>query len=150
MSATAVTPMRIGEVADLTGVTPRTIRYWEELGLLGPASEREQGKHRLYDRGDVERIEEIVRLRGLLGLSLEQLAQMVETDATRAEIRREYFDTEDPGRRRELLLQARPLIEQQLELVRERHAQLVSLERELADKLGTVDERLQQLSGKSN
>jgi DNA-binding transcriptional MerR regulator len=145
MSVTAATSMRIGEVAELTGVTPRTIRYWEELGLLGPASEREQGKHRLYDSSDVERIQEIVRLKGLLGLSLEQLAQMIETDATRAEIRREYLDTEDPGRRRELLLQARPLIEQQLELVRERHAQLVSLKRELADKLELVDVRLAQL-----
>jgi DNA-binding transcriptional MerR regulator len=145
MSVTAATSMRIGEVAELTGVTPRTIRYWEELGLLGPASEREQGKHRLYDSSDVERIQEIVRLKGLLGLSLEQLAQMIETDATRAEIRREYLDTEDPGRRRELLLRARPLIEQQLELVRERHAQLVSLKRELADKLELVDVRLAQL-----
>ena len=145
MSATVATSMRIGEVAELTGVTPRTIRYWEELGLLGPASGREQGKHRLYDRGDVERIEEIVRLKGLLGLTLEQLAEMLETDATRAEIRREYLGTEDPERRRELLEQTRPLIEQQLELVRERHSQLVSLERELAEKLQTVNERLAQL-----
>jgi DNA-binding transcriptional MerR regulator len=147
MSATAATSMRIGEVAELTGITPRTIRYWEELGLLGPASEREQGKHRLYDRSDVERIEEIVRLKGLLGLSLEQLAEMIETGAARAEIRREYFDTDDPRRRRELLLQSRPLIEQQLELVRERQAELVSLERELSDKLELVGVRLQQLRG---
>jgi len=145
MSATAASSMRIGEVAELTGVTPRTIRYWEELGLLGPASEREQGKHRLYDRNDVERIEEIVRLKGLLGLSLEQLAEMIETNTARAEIRREYLDTDDPDRRRQLLLQSRPLIEQQLELVRDRHAQLVSLERELAEKLQTVNERLAQL-----
>jgi MerR family transcriptional regulator, repressor of the yfmOP operon len=147
MSVAAASSMRIGEVAELTGITPRTIRYWEELGLLGPAGEREQGKHRLYGRGDVERIEEIVRLKGLLGLSLEQLAEMIETDAARAEIRREYFDTEDPERRLELLLQARPLIEQQLELVRDRQAQLATLEQDLVGRLELAAVRLQQLRG---
>ena len=38
---------RIGEVAERTGVTTRTIRYYEELGLLF-GSEREKGRHRLY------------------------------------------------------------------------------------------------------
>ena len=66
--------LRIGEVADRTGVTPRTIRYWEEIGLLGAAHERPEGKHRLYAEADLERISEIVRLRDLLGLSLEQLS----------------------------------------------------------------------------
>ena len=40
---------RIGEVAKLTGVTTRTLRYWEELGLLQPAS-RTEGGERVYRR----------------------------------------------------------------------------------------------------
>ena len=56
MSATtAPRTLRIGEVAELTGVTPRTIRYYEEIGLLGGGAERVQGKHRLYTEADVER-----------------------------------------------------------------------------------------------
>ncbi len=43
--------MRIGEVAELTGTTPRTIRYYEEIGLLSGGTEREQGKHRCYTAG---------------------------------------------------------------------------------------------------
>jgi len=35
MSATAERTLRIGELAELTGTTPRTIRYYEEIGLLG-------------------------------------------------------------------------------------------------------------------
>jgi hypothetical protein len=62
-------PMRIGEVAQLTGTTPRTIRYYEEIGLLGKTNDRVQGKHRSYAAADVERIQEIVRLRDLLGLA---------------------------------------------------------------------------------
>ena len=73
--ADPVPRMRIGEVAEQTGTTPRTIRYYEELGLLGSEAEREQGKHRSYSEADVERIREIVRLKDLLGLSLEQLSQ---------------------------------------------------------------------------
>ena len=68
-------PIRIGELAELTGTTPRTIRYYEEIGLLGSAEAREQGKHRCYTVADVERLKEIVRLRDLLGLSLEQLSR---------------------------------------------------------------------------
>ncbi len=45
--------LRIGELAELTGTTPRTIRYYEEIGLL-PGAEREQGKHRLYAERDVD------------------------------------------------------------------------------------------------
>ena len=40
--------LRIGEVAKLTGTTPRTIRYYEEIGLLPAAGDREPGAHRTY------------------------------------------------------------------------------------------------------
>ena len=95
--------MRIGEVAELTGTTPRTIRYYEEIGLLGAPADRAEGEHRCYSEADVERIREIVRLRDLLGLSLDQLSQLVEAETARAAIRREYHATDDPGRQRELL-----------------------------------------------
>ena len=74
VSATADRQLRIGEVAELTGTTPRTIRYYEEIGLLDTAPERAQGKHRVYTQADVDRVREIIRLRDLLGLSLEQLS----------------------------------------------------------------------------
>ena len=50
-------PLRIGDVAELLGTTPRTIRYYEEIGLLRGA--RAPGRpHRLYDEDDVERLRE--------------------------------------------------------------------------------------------
>ncbi len=42
------TELRIGEVAKLTGTTPRTIRYYEEIGLLPEPGDREPGAHRSY------------------------------------------------------------------------------------------------------
>jgi len=148
MSATAPRPMRIGELAELTGTTPRTIRYYEEIGLLGTGSEREQGKHRCYTEADLERLQEIVRLRDLLGLSLEQLSRLLEAEAARAELRREYHQTasDDTERQRWLLLEARRHIETQLELVRGRISELAVLERELAGKRADVEARLAALA----
>jgi DNA-binding transcriptional MerR regulator len=145
MSATAQRPLRIGEVAELTGTTPRTIRYYEEIGLLAGAAERAQGKHRIYTREDVERIEEIVRLRDLLGLSLEQLSKLVEAESARAALRREYQQAEQPEARRRILEQALGHIATQLELVRDRRRELEALERELSDRRRMVQKRLREL-----
>jgi MerR family transcriptional regulator, repressor of the yfmOP operon len=145
MSATAQKPMRIGEVAELTGTTPRTIRYYEEIGLLGSAADRQQGKHRVYTQADVERLGEIVRLRDLLGLSLEQLSQLVAAETARAEIRREYHATEDPDRQRTLLHQSEGHIETQLGLVRGRLSELRKLEAELVEKHQLVAVKLANL-----
>ena len=88
--------MRIGEVAELTRTTPRTIRYYEEIGLLSGGTKRELGKHRCYSPGDVDRIKEIVRLKDLLGLSLEQLSQLLEADLSERAARvREKLDALD-------------------------------------------------------
>jgi DNA-binding transcriptional MerR regulator len=146
VSTTAQRPLRIGEVAELTGTTPRTIRYYEEIGLLPGAVNRAQGQHRCYTPGDVERINEIVRLRDLLGLSLEQVSKLLEAEVARAELRREYAQTDDPAQRRGILEQALGHIGTQLELVRGRRAELKQLEDELVAKQRTVDVRLSELA----
>jgi MerR family transcriptional regulator, repressor of the yfmOP operon len=137
--------MRIGEVAELTGTTPRTIRYYEEIGLLSGGTERELGKHRCYSAGDVDRIKEIVRLKDLLGLSLEQLSQLLEAETARADIRREYQETDDPERQRALLHQSSGHIENQLALVRGRIAELSRLEADLSERAERVREKLSAL-----
>lgn len=137
--------LRIGEVAELTGTTPRTIRYYEEIGLVPGSADRIQGKHRCYTPGDVERIKEIVRLRDLLGLSLEQLSQLLEAEAARAELRREYHQADDPGTRRRILDQALGHLATQLELVRGRRHELEQLEEDLVARRNRVHERLSEL-----
>ena len=145
MSAVTDKPLRIGEVAELTGTTPRTIRYYEEIGLLPGSGERAQGQHRWYSQADVERMREILRLKDLLGLSLEQLSKLLEAETARAEIRREYRQTEDPETRRRLLGESLGHIATQLELVRGRRRELEELERELVDKRREVNKKLSAL-----
>ena len=53
MSATVAAGLRIGEVAKRVGTTPRTIRYYEEIGILPSEGGRESGRHRLYGERDV-------------------------------------------------------------------------------------------------
>jgi DNA-binding transcriptional MerR regulator len=137
--------LRIGELAERTGTTPRTIRYYEEIGLLPAAEDREQGKRRLYSEADVERLQEVMRLRDLLNLSLEELSELVAAEAARAEIRREFRETEDAGEQRELLDQAMDHICNQLKLVRGRKKELERLERELVARQRRVRSRLREI-----
>jgi len=136
---------RIGEVAERTGLTPRTIRYYEEIGLL-PSAERRKGEHRLYDEADVERLLELTRLRDLLNLSLDELKQVVEAEDARAAIRARLQETDSDAERLRLLDEALPHVDTQLELVRRRRAELEGLERELVAKRKRILERRRELS----
>ena len=145
MSAVEAKPLRIGEVAELLGTTPRTIRYYEEIGLLPAADDREQGKHRIYTQADVERVREIMRLRDLLGLSLEEVSALLEAEDARAQLRREIRETEDPAEIKRILEEALGHIANQLELVRHRRRELEQLESELVTKRRSIHKRLGEL-----
>jgi DNA-binding transcriptional MerR regulator len=142
VSAAQVKPLRIGEVAELLGTTARTIRYYEEIGLLPGTDDRAQGKHRVYTEADVDRLREIIRLRDLLGLTLEELSALLEAETARAAIRREIQLTEDPGEIRRMREEALRHITTQLELVRRRRRELEQLESELVAKRRLVQRRL--------
>ena len=137
--------LRIGEAASRSGVTPRTIRYYEELGLL-PRSDREQGKHRTYTDAEIDRLRELTRLRDLLGLSLDELRSMVVAEDVRAEVRRRFQETESPREQRELLDTALPHLDTQLALVRRRLAELQELEADLVDRRKRVLRRKRELA----
>jgi MerR family transcriptional regulator, repressor of the yfmOP operon len=69
---------RIGEVAKLTGVTTRTLRYWDEFGLLHPTTYQSGG--RLYSPTDVARVSRILDLQELLGFSLAEVRAVLDTE----------------------------------------------------------------------
>ena len=90
--------MRIGELAREAGTTPRTVRYYEEIGLLPSVGERMAGSHREYGSGDLERLLEVLRLKDLLGLSLDELREVVHGEAARPARRRSWRESSDPVR----------------------------------------------------
>ena len=136
---------RIGEVAEQVGVTTRTIRYYEELGLLGAAAERSKGAHRLYGEADVVRLQGLIRLRDLLGLSLEELVELAEAEEARAALRDQWASDPTDDERAQIVRAAIPLVERQLALVRARQQTLADFGDELGGKLRTLYERLDEL-----
>ncbi len=149
MSAAQAPPtrgLRIGELAKRAGTTPRTIRYYEEFGLLPEAPERDAGQHRLYGEADVERVRELLRLKELLGLTLDELRDVIEAEDARGALRAEWHEG-DPSRerRRQILAESQMHISNQLALLRRRREKLDELERELEARREKVLQRLREL-----
>lgn len=67
-------PFSIGELARQVGLTPRTIRYYEDIGLLNSVR-RVEGGRRIYTEEDVRRLRFIKRLK-VLGLTLEDMTEL--------------------------------------------------------------------------
>ncbi|HEX2192215.1 MAG TPA: heavy metal-responsive transcriptional regulator [Acidimicrobiales bacterium] len=67
--------MRIGELADRVGVTAKTIRFYESIGLV-PDPPRTPSGYRDYDEGDADRIT-FIRTAQRLGLSLDQIGEII-------------------------------------------------------------------------
>jgi MerR family transcriptional regulator, repressor of the yfmOP operon len=139
--------MRIGEVAKQVGVTARTIRYYEELGLLGASDSRTKGAHRHYTDGDVARLRELIRLRDLLGLSLDELIAVAEAEEARAALRDQWHGDPTDEERIAILERATELAQQQLDLVTARRQRLDEFAGELKQKLRTLHRRRRDLEG---
>lgn len=70
---------RVGEVARATGLSVRTLRHYDAIGLVSPA-ERTAAGYRAYSEGDVRRLYRVVSLRGM-GLGLEEIRHALEQPA---------------------------------------------------------------------
>jgi MerR family copper efflux transcriptional regulator len=68
--------MRIGELTRRAGVTPRTVRYYESLGLI-PPGDRQGGGQNFYPEATVARLRKIDQLKQL-GLSLEEIGETID------------------------------------------------------------------------
>ncbi|GAA4845437.1 hypothetical protein GCM10023310_24230 [Paenibacillus vulneris] len=62
---------KVGELARMTGLTVRTLRYYDQIGLFSPSDQTDSG-HRLYSEKDLSRLQQILSLKEL-GLSLEEV-----------------------------------------------------------------------------
>lgn len=143
-SEPAAIQYRMEEVVKRTGLTPRAIRYYEELGLLRPSG-RTAGGFRLFTEDDIGQLLRINELQTLLGFSLAEIKQTLRVDAMRAEVREAYHGTTDPAVRGALLDQAFDLIQSQVRIIDERMARLAKLREEHVERLARVRARLAEL-----
>jgi DNA-binding transcriptional MerR regulator len=118
--------LRIQEAAAEVGLTPRSVRYYEEFGLLRPAA-RSEGDYRLYDETDVERLRFIKGLRDDAGFSLAEIAQLLEDEAARERLHAAYHATTDPTERQRILRERLASYERQIETLRRKIGRLQTM-----------------------
>src|SRR5437879_11539731 len=105
----------IEQVASRTGLTKRTLRYYEEVGLLPPTG-RTEGNYRRYSEADIQRLERIKNLRDLLGFSLADIRTLLEADDERGHIKVAYRQETDVAAKVAQLDRSDELIRRQLRL----------------------------------
>jgi DNA-binding transcriptional MerR regulator len=96
---------RIGEVAEQAGVSTRTLRYYQELGLLDPAGLSSGGSRR-YSPRDVARLRRILELRDVMGLDLDRINTILHAEDRLAELRDEVRAGVSLDRHKDVVIEA--------------------------------------------
>jgi DNA-binding transcriptional MerR regulator len=122
--------LRISDAASRAGVSARTLRYYEELGLLSPSGHTSGGERR-YREADLQRLDRILELREVLGMNLEEIKEFLESETRLDEVRDAYRAKKDEPTE-EARAQQRVLLEEALHLNEE-------LARQLDAKLARMD-----------
>lgn len=121
--------IQIGKLAKQLGITTRTIRYYEEIGLMGP-SNRSGGGMRSYNRDDVLRLKFILKLKEL-GIGLKDMLRLAETFDTH----NQDFDTITP--------QVLEILDLHIRQVDDKMARLASLRKDIVNYRKRIQDLLQ-------
>jgi DNA-binding transcriptional MerR regulator len=124
---------RIGEVAEQAGVSPRTLRYYQELGLLDPAGLSPGGSRR-YSPRDVARLRRILELRDVMGFDLDRINTILHAEDRLAELRDEVRAGVSRERHKDVVVEAITLNNRMREQVHEKVDALQSFLAELEAK----------------
>src|SRR6266480_5448816 len=136
--------LQIGEVADRTGVTQRTLRFYEERGLLKPPT-RMDGGFRLYSEDDVARVEQIRRLQNLLGLTLAEIKEMVEAEEVQEELTATFRPDLEPEERIPRLKKRIEVTQRQYDIISTKLTAMSEMKHDLVGKLERYHTRLVDL-----
>ncbi len=135
--------LQIGEAAESVGLTQRTLRYYEEKGLLEPPT-RMEGGFRLYSPGDVDRLNRIAELKSLLGFSLAEIKNMLEAEDVKERIRAGWRKDADAAEKAERIRRAREVTVEQLSLIEQKMTKMAAMRNALRERLGRYDDWLRQ------
>ncbi len=124
----------IEQVAARTGLTKRTLRYYEEVGLLTP-TDRTEGNYRRYSEADIQRLERIKKLRDLLGFSLADIRELLDAEDERGQIKVAYQHETEASAKISQLDRADELIRSQLHLIEQKIEGLEQMHTALLAKL---------------
>ncbi|RAL26446.1 MerR family transcriptional regulator [Thermoflavimicrobium daqui] len=127
---------QIEMVAKKTGLTKRTLRYYEEIGLITPSG-RTEGRYRLYTDQDIEQILHMKNLRDLLGLSLNEIKNILLLEKKYHELRENYFQDKNSV-----------ALERQIELLNQLDHTLCTQQMMLQEKVKKMDKMIEEYDQK--
>lgn len=134
----------IEQVAAQTSLTKRTLRYYEEVGLLPPTG-RTEGNYRRYSLEDIQRLERVKNLRNLLGFSLADIREILSAEDERQQIKEAYRQETEASSKIAQLDHADETIRHQLELIEQKIAGLEQMRSALLEKMERHAQKRQDL-----
>lgn len=130
----------IGCAAEAAGMTARTLRYYEEIGLVS-SSRPTAGGTRRYSAADIERLKRIRELQTLLGLDLDQIAEQLKAADRLETLRAEYRAGPRPERRQQLLDEVLAILGPLRQRVVERQSRLAAFLEDLDERIARASAR---------
>lgn len=110
--------LQIGELAEMLGITTRTIRYYEEIGVM-EAPQRLEGGMRVYAKEDILRLKFILKLKEI-GLTLKEMHEL-------ADIYRLHKDSD------RIMPKLLEFLDEHIQKIDEKMSRLASLRKDIAD-----------------
>ncbi|SIS83704.1 MerR family transcriptional regulator [Alicyclobacillus vulcanalis] len=132
----------IEAVAERLGITPRTLHYYEEMGLI-PEVARTPGGHRVYDEDVIERVEHILRLKDALGYSLQEIRAILEVEDQLRAYRERITSGESPALNARMLAESARLLEGVVNQIDEKMARLAAMRERYVERLTRIRARLE-------
>jgi DNA-binding transcriptional MerR regulator len=137
---------KIDEVAKECGLTKRSIRYYEEIGLISPP-ERSEGGFRLYSDLHIERLKKIMNVRDVLGFSLQEVQEYMAISEAFEEFRLQYRENKEKmneDERKKSLVGAEEVLAQQLKMIDEKLKKMNDIRDEMNVMYQRVRKALEQ------
>ncbi|MDA1477170.1 MerR family transcriptional regulator [Bacillus changyiensis] len=136
--------MKIDQMAKRSGLTKRTIRFYEEIGLLS-APKRTDGGVRLYSEDDLEELEKVVMTKEVLGFSLQELQQFIETSKQLEMNKEGYLLSLDKGERKAKLEEIQDMLSEQMCMIDKKLEKIHTFKQYLGDMQMKVENALKPL-----
>ncbi|UUZ81801.1 MerR family transcriptional regulator [Paenibacillus sp. P26] len=139
---------KIEDVARECGLTKRTIRYYEEIGIL-PPPERSEGGVRIYTQEHIDMLKKIINTRDVLGFSLQELQRYISISDELNQRRQSYNASADPEERRARLTELDSILSNQLQMLDEKLVKISQVRKELDALKERVRQGLERLERES-
>lgn len=135
---------KIDEVAKQTGLTKRTIRYYEEIGIL-PVPQRTDGGTRVFTQNDIDLLKKVINAKEVLGFTLHELQKYLAMSDILENKKVVYRSASNEKEQKEKLSQIVQVINDQLDLIEVKFLKIQTVKQELEELRTRAVKKISQL-----